>query len=358
MKILYIYDKYPTTYQNYLLGLLNNIREQLNIKSLIYGKSNYSDYQCLSFGFKDKIQRIKYKFGLTKHASYDIKIMANFDVIHLQHSYLWRKLTPLKKLKKKPKIVITLRGGDTYIKPWVDPAWSNFYTNADSIDAFIVMSQHQKEYLKKWSIPENKIHIIPISFGELSKYKPKYPNENKMKLIAAFRMTWEKNIEGTIQFAKRLKDSDVDFEFDIYGDGNDLGQLYYLIDRYELKDYVFPKRKIENNLLKQKMIEYDFFVQLSISESLGMSVIEAQSLGLPCVVSDSDGLPEAVLPNKTAICSDYRNIDYFSSEIIKLWKDRERYYKFSEEAIRFSNSNFTIEKEIQKTMTLYNQIML
>src|SRR5690606_9048950 len=160
-----------------------------------------------------------------------------------------------------------------------------------------------------------------------------------------FRMTWEKNIEGSIRLARMLKDKKIDFQYDIYGDGKDLGQLYYLVDRYDLGNNVFIKGIAENKVLKKQLPSYDFFVQLSISESLGMSVIEAQSCGVPCVVSDSGGLPEAVNNGVIGIICEYKDYDYLASEIIRLWNNKEDYFTFSKKAIVFVNSNYTSENE-------------
>ena len=358
MKILYVYDNYPSTYQKYLVNLLHAIKKKCFIKTLVYTASKEANYTVKRYGFMDILQNVKYKLGFSKYKSIDLNYFFDFDIIHLQHSYLWRKLEPLKQFKKFPKIVVTLRGGDTYVKPWLSKSWQNFYKNSEHIAAFVVMSNHQKRYLhEKWGVSLSKIHVIPISFGEKSMAQPKYPNSEKLKLVSAFRMTWEKNIEGTIQLAKKLQEQNIDFKFDIYGDGNDLGQLYYLIDRYNLQKNVFVKGKVENDLLKAKLAEYDFFVQLSISESLGMSVIEAQSVGLPCVVSNSDGLPEAVLNEKTGIVLNYNDYNRHVCEIIKLKTNKEVYYDFSKNAIQFANENYSVENEVEKLTSLYKNIL-
>ena len=153
-----------------------------------------------------------------------------------------------------------------------------------------------------------------------------------------------------------MKDRGVPFTFDIYGDGNDLGQLLYFIDYYQLNDYVFVKGKVDNDLLKSKLLEYDFFVQLSYSEAFPTSVLEAQSLGIPCVVSNSGGLPEAVVENKTALVDNYKNIETLVSETIDLYNDSERYFDFSKNAIEFVNENFAINNEIDRLTNLYKVI--
>lgn len=358
MRILYIYERMPSTYQHYLLNLLITVKTSLKVKTLVYVDSIEADYVANTYGFKYYLQRILFSLKLSKQKRTDLSIFKKFDILHVQHSYLFRKIIPLLDSNKRPKIIITLRGGDTYIKPWVDEKWFEFYKNKGNlIDAYITVSQNQKEYLLNWGIKEDKIHVIPISFGDMSYSKPKYPNKDRLRIVSAFRMTWEKNIEGSIMFAKKLKDINVDFQYDIYGNGSDLGQLYYLIHKYDLSKNVSIKGKIENDRLKQELIKYDFFLQISISEALSASVIEAQSYGLPCIVSDSGGLPEAVIAGKTAIVCHYNDIEKMVKQCLEIWNNDENYYLYSKNAIQYANENFTLKHEEYKLKKLYKSLI-
>jgi glycosyltransferase involved in cell wall biosynthesis len=347
----------PGVYQHYLLALLDAVKKCFQVKTLVYDSTSKADFSINSSGLKERIYRKLYSLKLVGSKSLDLKVMQQFDIVHVQHSYLWRKLLPLKGLRNRPKIILTLRGGDTYLKPWSYITLAQFYKDSSAlIDAFVVMSAHQKKYLERWGVSEDKIHVIPISFGEKSNASPKYPKKDILRLVSAFRMTWEKNIEGHIKFAKSIKDKGVPFRYDIYGNGNDIDQLYFLIDKYNLGNEVSVMGKVENPALKDALINYDMFVQLSITESLGMSVIEAQAAGLPCIVSSSGGLPEVVVNNKTGIVDDYNNIDDLAEECIKLWKNHERYNSFSKNAISYVNSKFTIQNELESLQLLHNKL--
>jgi glycosyltransferase involved in cell wall biosynthesis len=347
----------PGVYQHYLHNLLKQVRAVLKVKVMAYESGIGLDHVVKSYGFRDSFQRLSFKLGLSKHKSFDLKIMESFDIIHLQHSFLNSKILPLLNKENSPKVVITLRGADTYLRPWLSERWREFYANyGNKVAAFITMSEHQKKYLTRWGVPPDKIHVIPISFGLTSDAQPKYPNPEVLKLVSAFRMTWEKNIEGTLRFAKQLKEKNVSFQYDIYGDGHDLSQVYYFIDRFDLHGLVHVKGKIDNNELKMKLVNYDFFVQLSFSESLGMSVIEAQSVGLPCIVSDSGGLPEVVIAGKTALVKNYYEVAELALEAVALWRDKEKYFSYSREAISFVNEKFSIESETERLSNLYKLI--
>ncbi|GGD14964.1 glycosyltransferase family 4 protein [Flavobacterium orientale] len=358
MKILYIFEKYPGTYQMYIHNLIELLRKKNSLKVLSYSVHKESDIVINTYGWLDQWCRFRNYLGFSKYRSLDIKKMMSFDIVHVQHSFLFSKIIPLFELQDRPKIIITLRGGDTYIKPWVDKRWVDFYSNyGTKVDAFITMSQHQKEYLKKWGIPDEKIYVVPISFGTYSNAKPKYPNKEKLYLVSAFRMTWEKNIAGSILLAKKLKDKEINFEYDIYGDGHDFGQLHYLVDKYELSGYVNIKHKIANKDLKQILPRYDFFLQLSLSEALPTSILEAQSLGVNCVVSDTGGMPEVVNQGKVGVISTFDDYDYFVNQILNLWEDEEAYFYSSKKAIDFVNSNFTIELETERLNKLYKTLL-
>ncbi|PHS62068.1 MAG: hypothetical protein COB12_11110 [Flavobacterium sp.] len=357
MKLLYIYDQLPSGYQQYMSELLDELKKKVDVKTLSYYKNDKADFTIKSYRIKDKIQRVAYKTKLSSEPSLDIKIMKDFDIIHFQHSYLFPKITPFLNSKNKLKIIITLRGGDTYIKPWVNPKWKDFYANQSThIDAFITVSEHQKSYLQKWGIPKNKIHVIPVSFGKKANAKPKFPSEDKIKIVSAHRMCWEKNIESNLRVIKILKEKGQSVQYDVYGDGPDKGQLLYLIDKYNLNDVVNYLGKVENKVFKNRLHDYDFFLQLSHSEAFGASVIEAQSMGVPAIISNAGGLPETILENKSGYCVDSWDVERAVNCIVELYSEKEKYFQFSKKAIENSNSKFTTQEEVNSLLKLYNRL--
>ncbi|WP_310992292.1 glycosyltransferase family 4 protein [Aequorivita marina] len=365
MKIYQVFDSYPLFYQPYIPPVIDALQNQkgmdINIVAFNGVKGERDKAEVLPQYKKRKVLSKILQFQNKEYRNLDyfeIKALKEkVDIIHIQHSYLYSKVHNLLSIPKhkRPKIVITLRGGDTYIKPWVFDNWSDFYKNyGNKVDAFVVMSEHQKKYLhSKWGVETERIHVIPISFGNNEHVNSKYPNTDKMRIISAFRMCWEKNIEGNLRTIKLLKEQGIPVQYDVYGDGQDAGQLYYLIDKYNLTDCVLYNGKIENKELKSILPKYDFFLQLSHSESLGLSVVEAQSFGVPVIVSNSDGLPESILDGKTGFIVNPYDVAAAANSMLKLWKDRERYNSFSKEAIRFVNSKFTILNEVEKLKKLY-----
>jgi len=368
IKIVQVFEKYPLFYQLYIPLVIQSLQKknELEVKIVAF-KGNANKESSISIlphhyvrTLKEKLDYLLYP-KLPKLNYLELLCIQNsIDIIHIQHSFLFSKVFGLLKMpkNKRSKIVITLRGGDTYIKPWLGKRWIDFYKNeGQKIDAFITVSNHQKEYLQKWGVSEDKIYVIPVSFGNKTNAQPKYPSIDRIKIISAHRMCWEKNIEGNLRVIKLLKEKGYSVQYDIFGNGPDKGQVFYLIDKYNLEEEVTYYGKIENELFKSKLIDYDFFLQLSHSEAFGASVIEAQSKGVPCIVSNSGGLPEAININKSGFCVKPYNIDEAVNYIVDLYLNPDKYFSFSKEAIRNSNENFTVEIEVKKLMNLYNSLI-
>lgn len=363
LKIIQLFDNYSNFYQPYIPPVIESLKKMNGLKievNAFNGKSN--DFVMVFPNYYKR--KLREKLFSISHKNYpklnyaEISFIKNkIDIVHVQHSYLFPKVLGLLSLPtcRRPKIIITLRGGDTYVKPWVQKKWADFYSNyGNKVDAFITMSEHQKDYLHtKWGIDNKRINVVPISFGEKVEIGPKYPNQDTIRIITAFRMCWEKNIEGNLRVIKLLKSRGVPVRYDLYGDGPDTGQLYYLIDKYNLSDCVFHCGKVENKELKAIMPRYDFFLQLSHSESLGISVVEAQACGIPVIVSDSDGLPESIIHGKTGFNFKPYDIENATKHLLNLWENPEVYYSFSKEAIKFVESKFTISDEVNKLTEIY-----
>lgn len=364
IKLAYIFEPYPIFYQPYITHLIDKIGQHENIDlSLKAFQDVGGKTEDVEFfpNHRRNIYKLPYLFSkYYKKLTYPEIRMLKYDIIHLQHSFLFTKIAALLMLPKaeKPKIIITLRGSDTYIKPWISQEWIDFYKKgSENVDAFITMSHHQKKYLQKWDVPAHKIHVIPISLSETTTAMARNPNAKELKIVSIFRMQWEKNIDGNLRLIQELKSIGIPVKYDIYGDGRDIGQLFYLIDKYNLGNCVTIHGRKENELIKANLPKYDFILQLSHSESLGMTVIEAQACGVPGIVSDVGGLVEIIKDGENGIVVKNNDIGYAVNSIIKLWQSRESYYKKSENAIVNAKENFNLNREADKLIGLYQNLL-
>lgn len=283
----------------------------------------------------------------------------NVDIIHVHHSFLFKHVKNILDINKanRPKVVITLRGSDTYVKPWYDKRWQNFYKEyGNKVDAFILQSNHQKKYLKQWGVNSDRMYKISSSIREFES-KGKQIKSDKIRILSSFRMSWEKNIDGNIRVIRTLLDKGLNVYYDIYGYGHDIGQLYYLIDYHNLQNNVNIMGKVDNRTYKENLKNYDFYLQLSLSESLSISAIEAQAHGIPCIISNAGGMPETIINEESGFTLDYFDIEKAADKIIDLANNNEKYFSFSSAAINHVKNSFVNAIEVQKHLELYKSLL-
>ena len=64
MKVLYVYDKMPNEYEKYISVFFDNLKNKINVKTLVYEKNTNANYNIISYGFFDLFQRLLYKLSI------------------------------------------------------------------------------------------------------------------------------------------------------------------------------------------------------------------------------------------------------------------------------------------------------
>jgi len=109
-------------------------------------------------------------------------------------------------------------------------------------------------------------------------YKEGFPiNKGKLKLFTLSPIIYRKQVLETVRLFKNI---DFDFQFDIYGRGEQVDSLLNLIKNDTRFKYI---GYVSNKLINYK--EYDALVSLSLSEGLPNSVIESLFKGIYVILS-------------------------------------------------------------------------
>ncbi|MFC5195467.1 glycosyltransferase family 4 protein [Bizionia hallyeonensis] len=367
IKVRHIFQSYPIFYQPYIPPVMDVLRVHPELDfgiQVFQGSADQFVHKMPNYYYRRVFEKT---YQIIKKPTYPLNylewllLQQDVHIIHVQDSFLFKKVIGLLHMdaSKRPKIVITLRGNDTYVKPWIQNEWKDFYKNCGhQVDAFVVMSTHQKNYLHtNWGIALDTIYVIPISFGNEQAVVPKSVDGSVLKIVSAFRMCWEKNIAGNLQVIRALKARQVPVHYDIYGDGPDAGQVPFLIEQYGLQDRVTYHGSVSNAVLKTHLHTAHIFLQLSHSDALPTSVLEAQALGLPAIVSNSGGLPESIIPNTSGYVVQTSDVEQAADYILELWGDAEKYAHFSEAAIRHAQTNFSVTNEVDRLLALYKTLI-
>ncbi|WP_055445291.1 glycosyltransferase family 4 protein [Lacinutrix himadriensis] len=367
IKVIQLFHSFPLFYQPYLMSVVDRLDAQDDLDFNVvhfHGTSRTNAIKVPGYYKRrvyERLQNIYNKQPLKLNYMEQYCLKEQVDVLHVMDSFLFPKVLNLLELaaNKRPKVIVTMRGDDTYVKPLLYDKWKLFYKEqANKIDAFIAMSTQQKKQLIKLGVEASKVNVIPISFKP-SQVTPKIkPDPNEIRITSAFRFVWEKNIDGNLRVIKFLKESGYKVRYQLFGSGHRIKELMFFIEKYDISDCVVLKGKMPYQELMTGLLESDFYLQLSHSESLGMSVIEAQSLGLPAIISNAGGLPETIVPGKSGYCVDAWDAAQAAKYIIDLWKNPSNYASFSKNGMVHSHENFTVDKEVDALNALYTKLLI
>jgi glycosyltransferase involved in cell wall biosynthesis len=188
--------------------------------------------------------------------------------------------------------------------------------------------------------------------------RSKYPMAADEILIGSFaRIEAMKGQRRLIETCAILKKA-CPFKLFLYGEILDQG--YYqacteTVQKLELQKYVIfgSHQKDVFSIMK----EMDFVVLNSFSEAFPRSVIEAMAAAKPVIVTDVGGSAEAVEEGVSGFVVTPGDREMLADRMIRLGKDKELREKFGAAARKRVEDLFTIERNVQKTEQIYQELL-
>ncbi len=147
----------------------------------------------------------------------------------------------------------------------------------------------QTDEAREWYVPHLKgteAVVIPNAINPAF-IRPKYEGEREKTIVAAGRLTEQKNFPLLIRAFARVADKFPEYKLVIYGKGGLLASYQCLVGELEIADRVeFPGfcADMPGQLEKASM-----FVLSSDFEGMPNALMEAMASGLPCVSTDCGG---------------------------------------------------------------------
>lgn len=146
-------------------------------------------------------------------------------------------------------------------------------------------------------------------------------------------------------FCKKLKENNIDFVFDIIGDGEMMSDLKTFIEKENLSDSINLCGRIDdrrNLLAKIRGAELFFFP--SLSEGSPRVVIEAMAQGVPVVSTPVGSLPASFVDKESIRYFDFNDVDGAYKIICEYLQDMTNFDKQRMCAYELVKAKYTIEK--------------
>lgn len=228
-------------------------------------------------------------------------------------------------------------------------------------DVIVVPTDKVKNLLIKYKVKKD-IYVQPTGINytkfsspdkkKVKKLKEKYniSSENKI-LIAAGRMSKEKNITELIEYLPKLIKKQPDTKLIIVGDGPERENIQNKIKKLDIVDNVIFTGPVPWTEMENYYALGDIFVCASTSETQGLTYIEALASGKPLLVRYDDCLEKVLIQNENGI--GYNNCDEFINGYFKICGKYDSMQKNGYEmAKNYSNITFA-----QNMLDIYNKML-
>ena len=215
-------------------------------------------------------------------------------------------------------------------------------------NSIVVLTEQDKN--ENWN-NNKKIIAIPNPIKSLP-YKTS-TIENK-KVIAAGRLTHQKNFASLIRSWNSVVKNHPDWSLEIYGDGAEYNNLLTLISNLKLEKHVFLKGHSYNIL--EEMANASIFTLTSAFEGFGLVIVEAMSCGLPVISYNCPCGPKDIISDGTDGFLVPLNDEQCLAEKINLLIENEALRKQMSEAALIKSQKFTAKEVISIWMNLFNTL--
>ncbi len=220
--------------------------------------------------------------------------------------------------------------------------------NSEETKKTIVQRNNEMYDLDKIDVIYNGINLE--DYKKAQTYKLFQKKDNEIIIGNAGRLVRQKGHRLLIGIAEILQKKRLNFRILIAGEGKLENELKQLIKRKGLEDQVEFLGFV--NDMQGFMNSLDLFVLSSLWEGFGYVIIEAMVCHKPVIGFGLSSNPEMIISDYNGYLIEPYNIHEFAEKIIKIARDPVLREKLGENARKFVEHKFTIDRTIEEVDSL------
>ena len=202
----------------------------------------------------------------------------------------------------------------------------------EKIDYLVTLTEQQKKDLVKIIKDDKKIRVIPHS----ALLNPVIDSIRENKLVFIGTLSKVKQVDHLIEAYNIAREELVDFQLDIYGEGEERSNLEQLVTNYKLQDKITFKGTTKNPEEVFSTAKASFIT--SKYEGFGLVIMESLNNGCPVVAYDLKyGPRDLITPNKNGIIIEQNNINELAKAMIRVTNHKFKKVSLSKQ---FSDEQF------------------
>lgn len=253
-----------------------------------------------------------------------------------------------------------------YIPPKaIQKVINSFYKKFDSL---IGVSTKARNYFKaKGMLPKIPSVVIPnaidetqfnkehLSGWERQKIRKSYGIKNKdVVLLFLGRIAEEKRVFELLNMCQNLVARCDNCKVLFVGNGPAYATMTNMAAREISQGKIIFTGFVEWSKVHKFYESSDIFITASLSEMHSMTILEAELSGLPIVVRKDESYFDSVFNDENGyLCS---SEDEMEENLVELIRDEKKRKAFGKKSLELTSS-FSIDKHIQRTLFVYNEVI-
>jgi len=364
LKILHISEAYGWSGgANQALSLAKKLNEKGHINYIaspengdLFIKAKQNSIETINFNPKSKSAIID-GFKLAK-----IIDEIDFDIIHAHHPKAHNAAVVAKIFSKsKPLLFVSRRV--THQLP--SNIFAKFKYKTKNVNAYIAVCKYVANMLIDYGIEKERVFVVYSGVDKTKFFKREKDiefkkslgideNETVITLIGNF--SYDKGQHILIEALSILEKKG--YRFSVIFAGRNT-------DTFQIKEMFFSKISKNKGIflgLRNDVDKILNITDISINaaikgEALSGSIRESLAMGVPSIASNIGGNSEIIKDGENGFLFTPGNFIELSQKIEKILNDKELREKFSENAIKTIDENFTIDTMAQKTFEIYMKFL-
>ena len=246
-------------------------------------------------------------------------------------------------------LVVTCHGTDIFLLNkyrWLRGQAASVFNAANRVTVVSTFLKEQLAEAMKDRVEgiEEKTAVAPMPVDTGIFYYDEGIEPEPGLIACASRLTKQKHIDKLILAASRLKEDNVQFHIDIYGDGPERQHLEKMIDELSVSDRVRINEPLPQGELADRYRKSQIAVLVSEREGFGLSLLEAMLCGCAAIGARSGGITDILAKDGVdGILVEPGDVDSLHESLRELLMNRARLTEMREACRTSAVSRFSNE---------------
>lgn len=215
-------------------------------------------------------------------------------------------------------------------------------------DFIVFQTEYAKNYFSQGIRKKSAIIANPVEVK--AKFDTEW-NQNSKEIIAACRLTPQKNLPMMIDAFEQFEKNNPGYRLTVFGEGPLKNELEDLLVRKNMQARVRFAGYSDN--IQEKMRNAVMYISTSDYEGISNSMLEAMALGIPVVCTDcpAGGAAMVIQDGINGYLSPVRNAEQFAKRMQCVVEQREKTAKIAEKA-KEVNSRFSVDEIVKQWLQI------